>query len=562
MLRAMSSAVSGLQNNQTAMDVIGNNIANVNTIGFKASTVTFSQMLSQTLSGASAPQNGLGGINPMQIGLGTQIAAISTPFTSSSTENTGVNTDLAIQGNGFFIVNNGSQNFYTRDGSFNVDANGNLVNSAGLKVQGWQADSSGVVNPSGPVSDLKIPIGQSMPAKQSNNITMTGNLDASQYANTSTSSTPYAVTSSGAIYDSLGVSHSVTTVITPTGAQNTWKWRTLTTLPSANVPSKTASSAPIGATQTGNITLSFNGYAIQSIVGDNVPYNLTITVQNGDSPSTIEQKVINAINNDQILKNYFVASNSTTTPGSVNLQSKLVDPTGTYGTNWLQITENDGSTGAATGLNGFSYVPTDVGTTPVSNVYATSGYGTLTFNSNGSLSNVTTTYPTPSSSTATLLINPSTGASTPWTPTINFFGMTQYGGSSSLNFASQDGYSSGSLQSYSIDQSGVITGTYSNGLTNAIGQIALANFPNPSGLTSNGSNIYSTSSNSGTAQIGAAGSGGIGTIIPSALEMSNVDLSQQFTNLITTERGYEANARVITTSDQMLQELLSLKAAP
>ncbi|AEE15419.1 flagellar hook-basal body protein [Thermodesulfobium narugense DSM 14796] len=559
MLRAMSSAVSGLQNNQTAMDVIGNNIANVNTIGFKASTVTFSQMLSQTLSGASAPQNGLGGINPMQIGLGTQIAAISTPFTSSSTENTGVNTDLAIQGNGFFIVNNGSQNFYTRDGSFNVDANGNLVNSAGLKVQGWQADSSGVVNPSGPVSDLKIPIGQSMPAKQSNNITMTGNLDASQYANTSSSTTPYAVTSSGAIYDSLGVSHSVTTVITPTGTQNTWKWRTLTTLPSADVPSKTAAAPSGPATATGNITLSFNGYAIQSIVGDNVPYNISITVQNGDTTSTIEQKVINAINNDQILKNYFVASNNS---GSVNLQSKLVDPTGTYGTNWLTITENDGSTGAATGLNNFSYASSDVGTTPVSNVYATSGYGTLTFNSNGSLSNVTTTYPTPSTSTATLLINPSTGASTPWTPTINFSGMTQYGGSSSLNFASQDGYSSGSLQSYSIDQSGVITGTYSNGLTNAIGQIALANFPNPSGLTSNGSNIYSTSSNSGTAQIGAAGSGGIGTIIPSALEMSNVDLSQQFTNLITTERGYEANARVITTSDQMLQDLLSLKAAP
>jgi len=559
MLRAMSSAVSGLQSNQTAMDVIGNNIANVNTIGFKASMVTFSQMLSQTLSGASAPQNGLGGINPMQIGLGTQIAAITTPFGSSSTENTGVNTDLAIQGNGFFIVNNGSQNYYTRDGSFNVDANGNLVNSAGLKVQGWQADSSGVVNPSGPVSDLKIPIGQSMPAKQSNNITMTGNLDASQYANTSSSATPYAVTSSGAIYDSLGVSHSVTTVITPTGTQNVWKWRTLTTLPSADVPSKTATPPTGPASTTGNIILSFSGSAIQSIVGDNVPYNLTITVQSGDTPSTIEQKVLNAINNDQILKNYFVASNNN---GSVNLQSKLVDPTGTYGANWLTISENDGNTGATTGLNNFSYASTDIGTTPVSNVYATSGYGTLTFNSNGSLSNVTTTYPAPSSSTATLLINPSTGASTPWTPTINFFGMTQYGGSSSLNFASQDGYSSGSLQSYSIDQSGVITGTYSNGLTNAIGQIALANFPNPSGLTSNGSNIYSSSSNSGTAQIGAAGSGGIGTIIPSALEMSNVDLSQQFTNLITTERGYEANARVITTSDQMLQELLSLKAAP
>ncbi|MGC8483568.1 MAG: flagellar hook-basal body complex protein [Thermodesulfobium sp.] len=562
MLRAMSSAVSGLENNQTAMDVIGNNIANVNTIGFKGSTVSFSQMLTQTLSGASAPQNGLGGINPMQVGLGTQIASISTPFSSASTENTGVNTDLAIQGNGLFIVNNGSQNYYTRDGSFNVDANGNLVNNAGLKVQGWQADSSGVVNPSGPVSDLTVPIGQSMPAKQSNNITMTGNLDASQYANISSSTNPYAVTSSGAIYDSLGVSHSVTTVITPTGTQNTWKWRSLTTLPSADVPSKTAA-APTGpATTTGNITLSLNGDAIQSIVGDNVPYNISITVQSGDTASTIEQKVINAINNDQILKNYFVASDSTTSPGSVNLQSKLVDPTGTYGTNWLGITESDGSTGAATGLNGFSYASTDVGTTPVSNVYATSGFGTMTFNTNGSLSSVTTNYPSPSTSVANLLINPSSGASTPWTPTINFSGMTQYGGSSSLNFASQDGYSSGSLQSYSIDQSGVITGTYSNGLTNSIGQIALANFPNPSGLTSNGSNIYSTSSNSGTAQIGAAGSGGIGTIIPSALEMSNVDLSQQFTNLITTERGYEANARVITTSDQMLQDLLSLKATP
>jgi flagellar hook protein FlgE len=562
MLRAMSSAVSGLENNQTAMDVIGNNIANVNTIGFKGSTVSFSQMLTQTLSSASAPQNGLGGINPMQVGLGTQIASISTPFGSASTQNTGVNTDLAIQGNGFFIVNNGSQSYYTRDGSFNVDANGNFVNSAGLKVQGWQADSSGVVNPSGPVSDLTVPIGQSMPAKQSNNITMTGNLDASKYANTSSSTTPYAVTSSGAIYDSLGVSHSVATIITPTGTQNLWKWRTLTTLPSADVPSKTAS-APTGpASATGNITLSLKGDAIQSIVGDNVPYTLSITVQSGDSASTIEQKVINAINNDQILKNYFVASDSTTTPGSVNLQSKLVDPTGTYGTNWFSITETDGSTGATTGLNNFSYASTDVGITPVSNVYATSGYGTLTFNSNGSLSNVKTTYPSGSSSTATLLINPSTGASTPWIPKINFFGMTQYGGSSSLNFASQDGYSSGSLQSYLIDQSGVITGTYSNGLTNAIGQIALANFSNPSGLTINGSNIYSSSSNSGTAQIGTAGSGGIGSIIPSALEMSNVDLSQQFTNLITTERGYDANARVITTSDQMLQDLLSLKASP
>src|SRR5919197_3074656 len=180
MMRSMFSAISGLKNHQTFMDVVGNNIANVNTTGFKQSRVTFQDILSQTLRGASGPQNGRGGVNPEQVGLGVLLSGIDTIQTQGTLQSTGKLTDMAIQGDGYFVVNDGKQNFYTRDGAFDLGIDGTLLNPAsGLKVMGWQADPvTGAVDATKPPTSIVIPIGSGMTGKGSTELTINGNLDS------------------------------------------------------------------------------------------------------------------------------------------------------------------------------------------------------------------------------------------------------------------------------------------------------------------------------------------------------------------------------------------------
>lgn len=355
MMRSLYSAISGLKNHQVKMDVIGNNIANVNTTGFKRSRVTFSTMLSQTLKGAGSPAPNQGGTNPAQIGLGSMLGSIDQIMTQGSSQSTGKDTDVMIQGSGLFVLQNNGQTVYSRAGAFSQDSNGSLIDpGTGAKVMGymWDSNDTAPADWTQPLKSIKFALGD-LPASGS-----PFNIDASSWVKTGAS-----------------------------------EWT----------------------------------YTNPAIIG------LT----------------------------------TTTTTGTVDTSTGTIKTT----------------------------------TTP------------------------------PASTTITL------GAAVVGTP-------------------------QASLNSFSIDQSGIITGVYSNGTASAthrIGQISIAKFANDAGLSNLGGNFYAASNNSGTASIGSAGAQGRGTIVPSAVEMSNVDLSQEFTDMIVTQRGFQANSRVITVSDSLLQELIDLK---
>ncbi|MFZ0158130.1 MAG: flagellar hook protein FlgE [Kineosporiaceae bacterium] len=398
MLRSLFSGISGLRTHQTLMDVVSNNISNVNTTGFKTSATVFEDTLSQTLRTAGLPTGTLGGLNPAQIGLGVQLAAITTNFRQGSAQSTGKSTDLMLQGDGFFIVDNGSQRAYTRAGAFNFDTAGTLVNAEGMRVQGWPG-VNGVVNTDGSLTDIVVPAGKMIKPTPSSKVTTSGNI--------SNTTTPSTLTLGSTVYDSAGLAHSLSIVLTPNA----------------------------GA--------------------------FDVTVTDMTDPG------------------------STATAGTLSLL-----PSGAY---------DPGSTSAV----------------------LTTADGTAV--------------------------------------TVDMTGVSNYGGPKSLAVTGVDGASAGSLQQFQIDQDGTIIGVFSNQQKQALGKIALANFTNPSGLEKIGSTAFVETGNSGLPQVGVAGSGGRGTLLGSSLEMSNVDLAQEFTNMIIAQRGFQANSRVITTSDQMLQELVDIK---
>ncbi|MBN2532477.1 MAG: flagellar hook protein FlgE [Spirochaetales bacterium] len=463
MLRSLYSGVSGLQNHQVRMDVLGNNISNVNTTGFKKGRVNFQDMLSQTMSGAAKPTDEVGGVNPRQVGLGMIIASIDTIHTQGSLQTTGVLTDVALQGNGFFILKDGDKSFYTRNGAFSLDQNGYLVNPAnGQKVQGWLARTVGgqtIVNTSSALEDLVVPVGSKDPAFATTEVKFASNLDKRVEplgpTPTEAESLQRSWVSSFDIYDSFGRAHMLQVTFSRVeGIEN--RWRAVVEVdPGAEVGTNTVVEIPGSGNASNIFYLDFdNNGALQSILddaggevaGDNVP---------------------------ALARVYFDVPESDITP---------------EGTAYRQE---------------FSLNLGDI----------------------GSYRNT----------------------------------ITQFGDLFSTKMIEQNGHSMGYLETFKIDQQGVITGVYSNGTNRTLGQIALAHFTNPGGLEKAGENTYVVSNNSGEARVGTSGVEGRGRIISGALEMSNVDLAEQFTDMIVTQRGFQANSRTITTSDQMLQELLTLK---
>lgn len=407
MLRSMFSAVTGLRNHQTYMDVIGNNIANVNTTGFKASRVTFEDLLSQSVRGGSVPQQDRGGTNPIQIGLGTSLAAVDAVQTQGALQSTGKSTDLAIQGSGFFVVSDGRRMLFSRDGAFELGLDGTLVNpSSGMRVQGWMAQD-GIIDTAGPVGNITIPQGGGLIAKPTTSVLVTGSLSAGQDKIETTVGT----------FDSLGARHNIRLVFTKTGA-NAWTWQ------------------PLAVTDDSTVTA----------VTPNTATAVTFQPDGSLAPNT---------------------------------------PNGSIG---------------------------------------------LTLNNGGQNLDLT----------------------------LDLSGLTQLAGQAEVT-ASADGAPAGSLASFTVGRDGIINGIYTNGLTRQLGQLALATFLNPGGLNKLGGNLYEQSPNSGAPGIGQAQTNGRGEISSGFLEMSNVDLAQQFTNLIMAQRGFQANSRVITASDEMLQDLVNLK---
>lgn len=456
MMRSLFSGVSGLKNHQTRMDVIGHNISNVNTYGYKTSRVTFQDMLSQTLSGAAKPEENKGGVNPRQVGLGMTIASIDRIFTQGSLQTTGNQTDLAISGDGFFVVAEGDKNYYTRAGNFALDRDGTLVNPAnGLRVQGWMATTNErgekVANPSGTPEDLIIPIYGKVDARETSYVKYKCNLDSKMPivpANaTGRMRASAGVTTNIDVYDKLGNNHRMTMTFWRTGT-NQWTASAAITdsLGQMTLDVPAGANQPNQANPSSRINLRFT------------PEGRLVSVADDSSPDELNQGdlIVNA--------SYRMAG----------------DPT-------------------------VRTIKLDLGK-------------------------------------AGLLE-----------------GVTQFSSQSTTKAVEQDGYTMGYMESFNIDDSGVITGVYSNGTKQTVGQVAMAVFNNPMGLTAVGENLFEVSNNSGMPNVGAASEGGRGKIVAGTLEMSNVDLSDQFTDMIITQRGFQANSRTITTSDQMLQELINLK---
>ncbi|MDA3941821.1 MAG: flagellar hook protein FlgE [Spirochaetia bacterium] len=460
MMRSLYSGVSGLQNHQIRMDVIGNNIANINTNGFKKGRVNFQDMLSQTMSGAARPTDDLGGVNPKQVGLGMTVASIDTIHTQGSMQTTGVMTDLAIQGNGFFVMNSGAKEFYTRAGAFGLDENGTLINPAnGMRVQGWQAetiDGQNFINAAADVNNLVIPVGSKDPAAATSEVELACNLDKrTQDLNEGAGAIEsregtWSIDKS--VYDSFGNTHTLRVNFTKIpGVENQWQG--------------------------------------QVVVDPDAEINTNTLADVGDVNSTANTFIVEF-------------SNLGVLTGAVDTLGERVE------------------TGALQVNIGFDVLAA-----------ADEGEGQVRQN---------------------LLLNLGDVGSV-----VN--SVTQFAEKSSTKAFRQNGYPMGYLENFKIDQSGQITGVYSNGTNRLLGQVAMASFTNPGGLEKAGESTYVISNNSGDPNISQSGVAGKGKMIAGALEMSNVDLAEQFTDMIITQRGFQANSKTITTSDQMLQELLTLK---
>lgn len=424
MLQAMLAGVASIKAQQSRMNVIGNNLANVNTTAFRGARVTFQDMIAQTIRGASRPTGASGGVNPIQYGLGVVVGGTDVNTEQGSLNATNRPGDLAIQGNGFFMTSNSSRMAYTRDGTFDVDSNGILVSrSTGERVVGWRANEFGSINTGDPItaeSFISIPLGSLDAVQQTTRASVKGNLNADAL---STDSWEVQVR----VYDTLGGAHDLRVRFSgreappsgtpPAGAVSAWNWEVF------------QNNVSIGSSAAGtNQRLFFNG--------------------NGG----------------------------------------LVNPT---------------------------------------------AFGNITV--------------------------PGSGSAPAFSLDLDFSRLTQLRTESNVTPFDQNGYPPGSLQGYSIGGDGIVTGLFTNGLTRPLGQIAMAIFSNPGGLERQGNNTWRATDNSGIPVIGQARTGGRGSINAGFLEQSNVDISNEFTELIVTQRGFQANTRVVSTVDEMLQDLINMK---
>ncbi|NCC96743.1 MAG: flagellar hook protein FlgE [Synergistales bacterium] len=436
MIRSLLTGVSGVLAHQKKLDVVGNNIANVNTAGFKKSTVAFQDLLSQMDRGAMAPDGNRGGVNPRQVGMGVKVGAIQTIHTQGPMTFTGSRTDMAIQGEGYFVVNAGNEQYYTRAGNFVLDGNSDLVTSGnGYKVQGYErvvGEDGKEIWGSNPV-DINIPMGQKLEAKATTLVGYRCNLDSRVPSTTpGEEADPASVhRTSSVIYDSLGGAHNMITVWTKTD-DNTWQWDI--SIEGEDPEAETPEIAVTGG--SGTVTFGPDG----KLVLEESP---VITV--GFSAIGLEDTEI-----------------------ELDFTGKAFDK-----------------------------------------------------------------------------------------ETID--GVTQYGSAFTTKPYTQDGYTMGVMNDFYVTEDGILVGSYDNGHVDSLFKVSMAMFSNPQGLTKVGDTCFARSINSGEPNIVSATVEGAGTIAGSTIEASNVDITEEFTQMILAQRGYQSNARVITTSDSVLEEAINLK---
>ena len=498
MMRSLFSGISGLKVHQTKMDVIGNNIANVNTVGFKSSSVNFSDVFYQTSQYATGPNanTGAAGRNAMQIGLGSNLASITANITQTGgAQRTDNPFDVMINGDAFFVVNQGGTNYFTKNGAFNIDAAGTLCTSTGANVMGWQVDKDGNIVKAA-VSPLRIMSPENMYAEPelTTKTYLSGNIDMMDPQLVSADGFPVQVS----FYDNLGNSYTAKLKVTAKAAGNPAAPSaaeakagnysvSLMDIVDSSDNSVFAKGGIIGGTGGGgSVTLggaTFDFDADGKLTTKDAKFDLKFDPSNGS----------------------FKQVGATADAKSVQLQFTKAGTGGTLNAFNKMVTGADGKPAADQNYKGI-----DIDFSSIT-MYATSG---------------------------TSKIEPTKG------------GLDGTGA----------GLPVGNMTGVSIDTSGKIYGNYDNGIKKLLGQLAVASFANPSGLEAVGDSMFAETQNSGSFDgVGQDPTQGGGTLLTGVLEMSNVDLSSEFTQMITTQRGFQANSRIITTSDTLLEELINLK---
>jgi flagellar hook protein FlgE len=498
---SLFSGISGLSTLGNAMQIIGDNISNVNTVGFKGSRVTFQDVLSQTVATTAGSA---------QVGRGTSLADISSTFSQGSFESTDSATDLAIGGEGFFVVrdpNNANNEYYTRAGEFRFDKDGNFVNPAGYIVRGWALDAS-TGEDYGSMTDVTLSSFTSSPA-ETQNISVITNLDSDATSLTTTlesswngasttpmSSTSYEYQTTVKVYDSLGSTHDITIYYDRTTTAGQWEY-IITCNPDEDA--RPNAQLPTGPTQGA-------GLLARGIInfqpGSGSIQDMKMQLFDPNSPDGVLDPI--PINPDNTVATVDSAA-------AWNLAGTTIDEDA-----WQsEVTPN---------TNGYlCFTPEFITGSPL----------TVEFNAgcryNGSN----------------------------WVP--SSLASSQFSSASSTIFQAADGYGAGDLQSVSVDTDGVITGQYSNGQVIPLYRVALAKFQNNDGLFKAGGNLYRETRLSGDPITGKPGSNGTGNISANSLEQSNIDIANEFVKMITTQRGFQANSKIITVTDQMLAELINLK---
>lgn len=549
MMRSMYSAVSGLKTHQTRMDVIGNNIANVNTVAFKSSSVTFSDILYQTTSNASGANatTGTGGVNAKQIGLGTTAAATKVSITSAgASETTGNPFDIRLtdkNSTNFFIVNNGSENVFTRSGSFYVDGSGNLcMSSTGYTVMGWQVDETTGEIRKDTVSALRIMQEKNLTSapEATTQATIAGVLDENDADVKSDAGKVMNLN----FYDNLGYQYTAKFAIKATAKDGEYTVELTSILDSNNK----------------NITEGFTQAQMKDIFGDTdtktTIASYSTTLQNcGYTYDTQTGKLKNTATNQEVTinKDGTLSDNSTKTIKDVfgvsdgnlkniqdsnkanNTDYEFENVTNADGTHSFQIKKTSATSSLKFDTKDGKFKSIGNGTEKSVELKLNNAK----LNKNGNFQNITVDF----------------------SQCLNYSGKSTIGADAgAVDGTTGKGRKLGAMTGIFIDTSGRIYGTYDNGNTELLGQIAVAQFSNASGLEKVGESCYRTTLNSGEfdgigVEISADGS----SMTTGELEMSNVDLSSEFTSMITTQRGFQANSRVITTSDTLLEELVNLK---
>lgn len=558
---AMLTAYTGIKSNQYMMDSIGDNVANVNTTGFKNQRTLFETLYYQTIRGGTAPSETSGGTNPVQVGHGSTLASIQRNFTQGSIQDTGVKSDLAIDGAGFFILNTAAADtVYTRDGSFQLNQANVLVSADGSFVQGFASDENGDIIP-GVLTNLQVPLGTESEAVATTEATLVGNLDAD-----STIAGSASVTTSAPLLTSGGTAATATTALTSLVDE------------SDSPLFNDGDVITVSGVQRGGIDLPSAEFTVGtdgSTVGDFASF-LEATLAINTDPTTGGTPGVTISAGPDPEAGSLVVTSNLGLANAITLTASNIRNT-TTGTLPFTFSETTAATGegVSTGLIVFDSLgnPVEIrvrmamesqsNSGTVWRFYAEApgdsdpspvlGTGTVTFDQNGQFVSATGT-------DIQVDLNDS-GAVTPLAVTLDFSTVTGLATGSAeptLVMASQDGYPAGTLIDYAIDENGIITGTFSNAQTRVFGQVALAAFANAEGLIGRSDNLFVPGANSGEAVVTVPQTLGTGAIRPGSLEQSNVELAREFIGLISASTGFAASSRVIRTADDLLQELLLL----